>query len=39
MVLVKNNETEETTEFTNWDKAVIYQEYLLFVKGIDAEIL
>lgn len=38
-VQVINNETGEIREFDNMDKAQAYQEYLVFIKGIDAEVL
>ena len=37
--LVKNNESGKITDFDTMEKAIKYQEYLVFVLGIDAEIL
>lgn len=39
MIIVKNNETGKVVEFALMDEAMAYQEYLVFVLGIDAEIL
>jgi len=39
MVKVKNNESGKITEFDTMTKAIKYQEYLVFVLGVDAEIL
>jgi hypothetical protein len=39
MFKVKNNESGKITEFDTIEKAIKYQEYLVFDLGIDAEIL
>ena len=39
MIKVKNNESGKITDFESMEKAVKYQEYLVFILGIDAEIL
>ena len=39
MATVINNETGKTKEFATMEAALAYQEYLVFVMGIDAEVL
>lgn len=39
MFKVKNNESGKEKEFKTIQEAIKYQEYLVFVLGIDAEIL
>jgi len=38
-VRVINNETGEVREFQSLNEAIAYQEYLVFICGIDAEVL
>jgi hypothetical protein len=39
MIKVKNNETGKIKNFKTLTEAINWQEYLVFVLGIDAEIL
>ena len=39
MFKVKNNESGKIREFKTMQEAIKYQEYLIFVLGIDSEIL